>query len=91
MPFPLVRDLFMSPMELTVARAEKLIIAEWHTWAKTRGAYTITDMQIFYFGWLKQNKPELLMFKCYGDRWLVVRTWLQDDVGRQVRLMKFPV
>ena len=91
MPFPLVRDLFMPPMVLTVARAEQLIIAEWHTWAKTRGAYAITDMQIFYFGWLKQSRPELLTFKCNGDQWLVVRAWLQRDEDRQVRRMKFRV
>jgi hypothetical protein len=45
-----VKDFFMPSMVLTVARAKALIIAEWHTWAKKRGAYTITDMQIFYFG-----------------------------------------
>jgi hypothetical protein len=73
-------------MVLTVARAEKLIIAEWRTWAKRRGAYTITDMQIFYFAWLKRTKPDLLTFKCNGDQWLVVRAWLQHDVDRQVRL-----
>jgi hypothetical protein len=57
----------MPPMALTVARAEKLIIAEWRTWAKRRGAYTMTDMQIFYFAWLKKSRPELLTFKCNGD------------------------
>jgi hypothetical protein len=79
----------MLPVVLSVARAKQLIIAEWHTWAKKRGAYTITDMQIFYFAWLKQNRPELLTFKCDGERWPVVRTWLRHDEDRHVRLMKF--
>lgn len=78
----------MPPIVLSVASAEKLIIAEWHRWAKNRGAYTITDMQLFYFAWLKQNRPELLTFQCRGDRWRVVRTWLQHDEDCQVRLMK---
>jgi hypothetical protein len=81
----------MPSMMLTVARAEQLIIAEWHTWAKKRGAYTVTDMQIFYFAWLKNRSPELLMFKCNGDQWLVVRAWLQHDEDRQARLLKLRV
>ena len=81
----------MPSMVLTVARARTLIIAEWHTWARKRGAYTITDMQIFYLAWLKKSRPELLIFKCYGDRWLVVRTWLQHDEDRQMNLLKLRV
>ena len=72
---------FMPPRVLTLARAEPLIIAEWHRWAKKRGSYTITDVQIFYFAWLKKSRPELLAFKCPGDQWQVVRAWLQDEIA----------
>jgi hypothetical protein len=69
----------MPPPVLTLARAKKLLIDEWRPWAKQRGSYTITDMQIFYFSWLKKNRPELLAFKYQGDQWQVVRAWLQHD------------
>jgi hypothetical protein len=83
--------LLMPPLGLTLARAEKLIIAEWHKWAKKRGSYTITDLQIFYFAWLPENKPKLLSFRCPGDQWQVVRGWIQKDEALQVKLRKFCV
>jgi len=76
----------MPPLVLTLARAEQLIIAEWHRWAKKRGSHTFIDMQVFHFGWLKRKKPELLTFKCHGDQWQVVRVWLQHDVDLQSKL-----
>jgi hypothetical protein len=69
----------MLPTMLTLASAEKLIIAEWNRWAKKRGASAIIDMQVFYFTWLKKSRPELLMFKCHGDQWQVVLAWLRHD------------
>jgi len=79
---------------LTVAKAERSIIAEWRTWAKKRRSYTITDMQIFYFvwlRWLRMTKPKLLSFKCQGDQWQVVRVWLQHDEVLQVKLRRSQV
>lgn len=71
----------MPPMVRTVADAERLVIAEWHTWAKRRDSYTIIDMLLFYFGWLRKKKPELLAFPYQGQQWHVVRVWLQRDEG----------
>jgi hypothetical protein len=79
-----------TPPVLTPARAEKSIITEWRTWAKKRGSYAITDMQIFYFVWLKKSRPELLTFKCRGDQWQAVRVWLQHDEGIQGEASEFP-
>jgi len=50
--------------------------------AKKRGSHAITDMQIFYFSWLRKNRPELLTFKCQGYQWQVVWSWLQRDEDR---------
>ena len=61
---------------LTLARAKKLIIDEWHIWAKKRGSSAIIDMQVFYFVWLKKRRPDLLTFNCPGEQWHVVRAWL---------------
>jgi len=72
----------MLPTVLTLASAEKLVSAEWRTWAKKRGSHAITDMQIFYFSWLRKNRPELLTFKCQGYQWQVVWSWLQRDEDR---------
>jgi len=81
----------LSPPVLPLARAEKLIMAQWRTWAKKRGSYTITDMQLFYFSWLKRRRPELLTFTCPGDQWQVVREWLQQDEDSQVKLRTYQV
>ena len=76
-----LQDFLMPPSVRTLARAEKAIIAEWRRWAKKRRSRTITDMQIFYFVWLKRSKPELLSFNCHGDQWQLVLEWLQHDVA----------
>ena len=78
----------MPPPVLTLVRAEKLIIGEWNKWVRKRRSSAITDMQIFYFSWLKKSTPELLTFKCRGDQWQVVRAWLQHNEGRRVRVVK---
>lgn len=79
----------MPPPVLPLASAKKLIIAEWRRWAKKRGAYTITDMQIFYFSWLKKSRPELIKFKCHGDQWQVLRAWLKHDEELQAKFRQF--
>jgi len=81
----------MPSPELTLARAEKLLIAEWRRWAKKRGSSAIIDMQVFYFSWLKKSKPELLAFKCHSDQWQVVRAWLQEGEDRPVKFRKSQV
>ena len=81
----------MLPTVLTLASAEKLVIAEWRTWAKKRGSCTIIDMQVFYFSWLKKSRPELTTFECRGDQWQVVLAWLQHDVGRKVKRRRLQV
>jgi len=81
----------MLPTALTLASAEKLVIAEWRTWAKKRGSWTIIDMQVFYFSWLKKSRPELTTFECRGDQWQVVLAWLQHDEGRQVKRRRLQV
>ena len=75
-------------MALTLARAEKLILGEWRRWAKKYGSRTIADMQLFYFGWLKKDKPQLLFFPFPGQQWHVVRVWLQRDEGIQCKLRR---
>ena len=77
----------MPPPVLTLAKAEKLLIAEWRRWAKKRGSYGAIDMQVFYFSWLKKSRQELRTFKCPGDQWQVVREWLQQDEDSQVKLL----
>lgn len=78
----------MPPLVLTLARAETLINAEWRAWSKRHGSYTITDMLLFYFGWLKNDKPKLLAFPYQGQQWQVVRAWLQRDESLQVHRRK---
>jgi hypothetical protein len=81
----------MAPPVLPLAREKKLIVAEWRRWAQYRGSYTMIDIQIFYFVWLNERRPDLLAFTCQGDQWQVVRAWLEHDESRQVKLRNFQV
>ena len=81
----------MPPPVVNLAKAKQSVIVEWRTWAQKRGSYTIIDMQVFYFSWLKKSRPDLLTFNCQGDQWQVVRTWLQNDEDLQAKLRRSPM
>jgi hypothetical protein len=62
---------------MNVADAEREIVAEWHRWKANRSdrKSVATDPLIFY-GHLRGQRPDLLAFKCSGDRWKMIRAWL---------------
>ena len=70
----------------TLAKAEKLIVAEWRTWSKHRGSYSYADMLEFY-NWLKKDRPGLFLFRAGGvEQWQRIRGWLQSDEDIQSKL-----
>ncbi len=68
-------------MALTVAEAARQIISEWRGFQKEHGGSSTHDMLTFYM-WLQKNRPDLLCFKCKGDRWQRVKGWLQNSDSR---------
>jgi hypothetical protein len=54
------------------------VIHEWTSWQRENaGDSHITNMLLFY-NWLQANRPEILSFRSSGDKWQVVRGWIQD-------------
>ena len=54
-----------------------MIFAAWHIWLKDnlRENATGTDAFLFY-NHLCKHRPDLLRFRCLGDRWQRVHGWL---------------
>lgn len=63
---------------MTQDEARREILAEWRKWRKADNltAPTGTDGLVF-FGWLRNNRPDLLSFKASGDKWQRVHAWLR--------------
>ena len=61
------------------AEAERRIVAEWSHWIvenpSPRPTPTTWDAFGFY-GYLMNDRPDLLRFRCAGDKWQVVKGWL---------------
>ena len=62
---------------LAQTEAKAAILDEWYAWPKG-GRDNFPFDGIRFYQTLKQNKPNLLRFKCSGDKWQVVKGWVQD-------------
>jgi hypothetical protein len=64
---------------MNIADAERQIIAEWRRWAPTNCPKDRkpngTDALVFY-GYLSSNFPDLLDFKCSGEKRQRIHGWL---------------
>lgn len=60
---------------MTLDEAERAIVREWSDWAKEHSAPNGRDAFIF-FGYLQSSRPDLLSFRCSGDKWQRVHGWL---------------
>jgi hypothetical protein len=57
--------------------AKRQIILLWSK--RDRDKLTQLDILGFY-GNLEQNRPDLLYFKCSGDKYQIIKTWLNPYV-----------
>lgn len=64
---------------MKIQQAELAVVDEWRAWAKANALATPkgqgADALIFY-GYLQSARPELLSFRCSGDKWQRVHSWL---------------
>lgn len=59
------------------AEAKPQIISLWKDWLRANASgSTGQDMQLFY-NFLREQAPDLLTFKASGDKWQVVKGWIQ--------------
>ena len=66
-------------VEMKPGKAKRLICQEFRRWAETNaiGSPRVTDGFVF-FGYLKQKRPDLLKFRCPGDKWQSVYGFLSE-------------
>ena len=62
---------------MTQAEARRLILAEWRKWPKLTNPPGSHGMSAFY-RWLEKEQPELLSFRCKGEKRDHVYKWLLD-------------
>ncbi len=62
-------------MRLKNEEAKAEIQMAWKQWD---GDKTNILSMITFYGWLEENRPELLKFRSYGDPWQTVNCWLQE-------------
>ena len=62
--------------------AKAAIIQEWDSWKRKnlKSDHKATGRDgLIFFGYLRQERPDLLTFKSSGDRWQVVHGWLMRE------------
>ena len=59
------------------AEARPAIIAEWRRYAAEESLSRPTTWDAFsFYGHLVNSRPDLLQFRCSGDKWQVIKGWL---------------
>jgi len=77
------RDCYkMEPKHrIKVRDAKKEIQRAWDLWNEDKDA-TMTKLMFFF--WLQRNRPYFLTFRCSGDPWQTVHSWiLESDWDRE--------
>jgi hypothetical protein len=61
---------------LNKEEARRAILAEWRAWAIANNKINPNGMDgLMFFSDISREKPELLRFRAYGDRWQVAQPW----------------
>lgn len=69
----------------SISEVEPMIVAEWRRWSRVKGSYSTGDM-LEFFSTLQTQNSHLLAFRCSGDKWQRVHSWLLRDEDEQSRL-----
>jgi hypothetical protein len=60
---------------MKIEEARQRILAEWQNRLEKQESNAWTQKFQFYT-WLERERPELLAFKCSGDKWQRVNGWI---------------
>jgi hypothetical protein len=65
-------------MVLKANDAQSLIIQEWRRWSakNPEARQSLDGGALAFFRYLEKEKPAFLDFRCFGDKWQRVQTWL---------------
>ena len=58
---------------ITIKKAKAEIQRAWELWDGKKHSSTAG---LLFFGWLQRYRPYFLTFRCKGDRWQTVHSWL---------------
>lgn len=67
------------------AEARRYVSAEWPRWVRGYGTTTFNVDILLFRCWLSEHRPDWLAFKCQGDKWAVVKGWIQLYEDQQSR------
>jgi hypothetical protein len=60
---------------MKIDEAKSRVLTEWYRWQGKSTPATYTEKYTFYT-WLQRERPDLLAFKCSGDRWQRIHGWI---------------
>ena len=63
---------------MRMSEAKQPVLAEWRGWLLKHGKGDFNAAFPLFWGWLSANRSQLLKFRCNGDRWQVVKGWLEE-------------
>ena len=55
--------------------AKKEIFSVWHNWKNPEDKYG-THFGLFFYGWLQKNEQDLISFRCAGDKYQLINSWV---------------
>lgn len=56
--------------------AQNEIFRIWLNWNEPQDKYQ-THFGLLFYNWLQKNKPHLMSFRCTGDKYQVINTWVK--------------
>jgi hypothetical protein len=63
------------------ADAKRAVIRFYEIW-KSNNDSTSAAAPLIFYGVLQKERPELLDFRCSGDKYQVIAAWLNNPYGR---------
>ena len=65
---------------MRIDEAEKAIVHEWRSWCLREGKQESGADEfegLLFYSYLSQQRPDLLKFRCRGEKWHQVQAWLR--------------
>ncbi len=63
---------------MLMSEAKQHITVEWSRWLRGQETTNFNVNMPLFWAALSKHRPDLLSFKCRGDKWAVVKGWIQN-------------